>query len=344
MKNIKRLASMAVVMLALSSCNSFANTNNVALEATNATTKYGLSINYKEGFRILWLTDLHFGDPYNTAVYNETTQYAHLKTMIEEANNPDLIVLTGDTFDAATTEQVDTFITFIDSFNIKWVFTYGNHDPSNKIEDPYYINTKIMAAKNSLFIDYKDDGIDGLANYYINVKKDNKNLYRFYIIDSNSTKEAGNLGDSVYDVIHLNQLEHIQNINTDEGDNAAGFAFYHIPVREYVNAYEAHLDNPDKYKASGEMRENAGYGYMNNGAYTCMKEAGIIGSFVGHSHRNDIDIDYFDDDNHMVMSFGLKSSNMNYCDADMVGYKIINLPSDPTTFNHSDITEVKKPY
>lgn len=46
----------------------------------------------------------------------------------------------------------------------------------------------------------------------------------------------------------------------------------------------------------------------------------------------------------MVMSFGLKSSNMNYCDSDMVGYKKINLPSDPTTFDHSDINEVKKPY
>lgn len=43
------------------------------------------------------------------------------------------------------------------------------------------------------------------------------------------------------------------------------------------------------------MRDNAGCGYMNNGAYACMKENGIIGSFVGHSHRNDIDIDYFDD-------------------------------------------------
>lgn len=295
MKNIKRLASLVVVMLALSSCNSYENTNNVTLGVTTNTSKYGLSIDYKEGFRILWLTDLHFGDPYNTAVYNETTQYEHLKMMIDEANNPDLIVLTGDSFDEATIEQVDTFITFIDSFKIKRIFTYGNHDPSNKIEDPYYINSKIMVANYSVYVDYKDDDIEGLANYYVNVKKDNKTLYRFYIIDSNSNKELGNLGDSVYDVIHLNQLEHIQNININEGDNAPGFAFYHIPVREYVNAYEAHLDNPNKYKASGEMRDNAGYGYMNNGAYACMKENGIIGSFVGHSHRNDIDIDYFDD-------------------------------------------------
>jgi predicted MPP superfamily phosphohydrolase len=32
--------------------------------------------------------------------------------MIEQANNPDLIVLTGDTFEKETTEQVDVFYHF----------------------------------------------------------------------------------------------------------------------------------------------------------------------------------------------------------------------------------------
>lgn len=60
----------------------------------NPMKKYGLSLQWKEGFRILWLTDIHLGNPTNTAVYDEAKEYAHLRTMIEKADNPDLIVFT----------------------------------------------------------------------------------------------------------------------------------------------------------------------------------------------------------------------------------------------------------
>jgi hypothetical protein len=75
-----------------------------------------------------------------------------------------------------------------------------------------------------------------------------------------------------------------------------------------------------------------------------MQENGVIGTFVGHAHNNDFDIDYFDDNNHMEMSFGLKGTDLNYNDGDLIGYKIITLPKDPTTFNHTNIKEYKKGY
>jgi hypothetical protein len=306
--------------------------------------KYGLDMAWKEGFRILWLTDIHLGNPTNTATYDEEKEYTHLRTMIEGANNPDLIVFTGDTFERETTTQVDTFVSFIDSFNLKWALTYGNHDPSSLISDPYYINKKIMAAKNSVFVDYEDDGVDGLTNYYINLVSGSKSVYRLYIIDSNSYKPSGAGGDSIYDVIHLNQLEHLENIYEGTGDKAPGLAFFHIPLREYVNAYEGYTDSPQTYQGAGEKLDPFGFGYMNNGAYTVMKNCGIIGAFSGHDHMNDFDIDYFDKDNHMVLSYGLKGSDLNYYKEGKVGYKIITLPSDPTTFSHTSITESKVEY
>lgn len=308
----------------------------------DSTGKYGLTLQYKSGFRILWLTDLHFGNPTNTSDYDEEKEYTHLRTMIEQANNPDLIVLTGDTFEKETTEQVDAFITFIDSFNIKWAFTYGNHDSSSLISDSYYINKKIMASKNAAFVDYENDDIYGLTNYYINLQSNNKNVYRLYIIDSNNYKLAGDGGDSIYDVIHQDQLDHLQKIYDNQGDKAPGLAFFHICLKEFVTAYQGYSDGI--YQGQGYKKDPFGYGYKNNGVYNVMKNCGIVGAFAGHDHGNDFDINYFDETNHMVLSYGLKESDLNYYQTDMVGYKIITLPDNPSSFSYSDIKETKVNY
>ncbi|MFA6861630.1 MAG: metallophosphoesterase [Bacilli bacterium] len=300
-------------------------------------------MDYKKGFRILWLTDIHLGNPTNTYDYNEEKEYTHLRAMIENANNPDLIVLTGDVFERETIDQVDAFVAFIDSFNIKWAYTNGNHDPSVLIKDKFYINRKIMAAKNSLFVDYENDDLYGLTNYFINLVSNNKTVYRLYMVDSNSAEPMDSIkGDSDADVIHLDQLQHITKINQDQANNAAGLSFFHIPLREYVNAYQGYSDK--LYDGFGAKKDNIGYGYVNNGAYTVMKEAGVIATFAGHNHGNDFDVDYFDDDNHMVLSCGLKGTDLNYYDPDLVGYKVITLPEDPTTFTHKNIAETKFGY
>lgn len=191
---------------------------------------------YKDGFRILWLTDIHLGKPMNTATYDETKEYAHLRKMIEQSSNPDLIVITGDTFEDETVEQSDAFVDFIDSFNIKWAFTYGNHDSQAQKDDPFHINSKIMAAKNSVFVDYDSDAVDGYANYFINLYNETGNVYRLYVIDSNADRPSGAGGDSVYDVIHPNQLAQVRAIDKAQNDEAAGLAFFHIPLRQYATA------------------------------------------------------------------------------------------------------------
>jgi hypothetical protein len=46
----------------------------------------------------------------------------------------------------------------------------------------------------------------------------------------------------------------------------------------------------------------------------------------------------------MVISYGLKGSDLNYYQTDMVGYKIITLPDNPSSFSYSDIKETKVNY
>ena len=66
-----------------SSSPSFSASSSSSLPKDDPTKKYGLTLKFKPGYRILWLTDLHFGNPTNTATYDETVEYAHLRAMIE---------------------------------------------------------------------------------------------------------------------------------------------------------------------------------------------------------------------------------------------------------------------
>jgi len=321
MKISKKITSvLAFASLILSGCGE-----------ADGVKKYSLDLDYKEDFRILWLTDIHYGQ----GIIDKQNELAHLKTMIEDANNPDLMILTGDTFWEESASDVDDLIFFIDSFNIKWAFTYGNHDlePFDGL-DTYYINRKISETKNKVFIDYENDDIDGLTNYYINLKEGEKTIYRLYIIDSNSYNADGD-----YDIIHRNQLEHLININKKEADNAPGLAFFHIPLWEFADAYKGYKEGI--YTGREVNEEDCCVGYKNNGAYSVMNSINIKGCFAGHDHVNDSDINYKDE---MILSYGLKGSDLCYYDNVLIGYKMITLPKDSSKFSLDCISNHYFPY
>ena len=111
----------------------------------------------------------------------------------------------------------------------------------------YYINDVIKQYattdgkeveddKYAAFIDYEDDNLNGLANYYIDlVDSNNKEdvKYRLHIIDSNSYHYVG--PKYKYEVILEDQLKHVRNIynNATEDKDYIGLAFFHIPFYEF---------------------------------------------------------------------------------------------------------------
>lgn len=292
---------------------------------------YKLQMAYKDNFRICQITDLHLG-----VEEDIKKEFAHIEKMVKKMSNPDLIVITGDSFLDANKTIVDQYIKLVDSFDIPWTFTYGNHDLQGDYSY-YYINNKIMNCKNKVFIDYKNDDIHGLTNFYINLTKDGNTKYRLYITDSNSYH---NLGFKYgYDEIHKDQLEHLKKIVTTEGDSATGLMFMHIPVCEFVDAYEGYEQG--LYEGYGKNNEPCCPPYQNNGAYDIFKEMNIKALFVGHDHINNSVINY---KNEMIFAYGVKSSDLLYHDDEMIGYKEITLPSDPSTFGLANIKDVMVPY
>jgi 3',5'-cyclic AMP phosphodiesterase CpdA len=258
--------------------------------------------------------------------------------LAKENDCPDLLILTGDSFRNASNAQVGELLSLIDSSNIPWAFTYGNHDTETFPTYRYYINDQIAKCRNMMFVDVKNDSYTGLANYYIDLVKDDKTIYRLFIIDSN-TYQNPEREDSGYDIIHQDQLDHLKAINQNMNDGAPGLAFFHIPLSEFAAAYQGY--KLGLYDGQGENGESVCGPYANNGAYEILKSINVKAACCGHDHKNFSDIDYKKE---MILSYGLKASDLDYHTENLYGYKIIDLPEDVSQFGLASFKTVKYLY
>lgn len=325
---------------------------------TYEVNDYRLTMNFHEDFKILQLTDLHLGIESDLNLQLNFVNKAILE------NNPDLIILTGDNFMYASK---NTVIQLINNLNItckklndlnkdgkltKFAITFGNHDNQGDYYR-YFINEVILnfvakdgeerkENKYAAFIDYEDDNIFGLTNYYIDLvddktkSKDEVDVkYRLHIIDSNTYVFNGIKYN--YDVIHDDQLNHVNNIykTATKDKDYIGLAFFHIPFIEYRDAIN-HYKNNGETVGQGLFVDKDHFPATNNGTYKSFKDSNISAFFTGHDHRNYGDIIY----DNSIFSYGVKSTNQLYHNDDMIGYKIINL-KDVTKDEFINIDYVK---
>jgi hypothetical protein len=309
---------------------------------------YRTTMNFHDDFKVMQLTDLHLG--YEGDV-NRSLQF--VENSIKDAN-PDLIVLSGDSFMFGNTGIVNSLFTRLNNVCheltvtnnrlTKFAFTYGNHDNQGDYHK-YYINETIQkfvttdgnelnAKKYAAFIDFKDDDLFGFTNYHIDLMSGDDVKYRLTILDSNSYHFTGFKYE--YDVIHEEQLQHAIDIyNHYEDKDYLGLCFFHIPFEEFFKAREQFLnaDDPSIY-GRGEFGEGVSDPYINNGSFDKLRSANIQAYFVGHDHINYCDLLYNAESTNIeekaIFSYGVKSTDILYHDDDMIGYKLINLKDGVT--------------
>ena len=345
-KRILALTCLIFVVFSLSGCfSSYRDVPSDVGRKSYGVSEYRTTMQYYDDFKILQIADLHFGI--------ETDVGAQLEIIRNNVRNeePDLIILTGDNFMYASKGIVNALVSALneeckvlsekrDGRITKFTLTFGNHD--NQGDYPrYYINEvvssyvakdgeEITSGKYAAFVDYEDDNIFGLTNFYIDLVDDRAKSretvdvkYRIHIIDSNTYYFSG--PDYDYDIIHDDQLNHAVNIknNATVDKDYVGLAFFHIPLTEYQEAWEQYASGGI---GQGECNEDALHGYKNNGAYDKLKEAGIVSFFCGHDHINYGDFIYTDKDgDKSVFSYGVKANNQLYHDTEIIGYKTITL-------------------
>ena len=320
-------------------------------------SNYRLTMKFHDDFKVMQISDIHFG------LQGEFKKQLNFVCDAIKQEDPDLIVFTGDIFMYSTKGIVDNFLFEVNeqckelSNNhpdriTKFALTYGNHDTQGDYSI-YYVNDSIMnyhckdgeelkENKFAAFVDYKDDNIQGLANYYIDlvddINKDSQTVdvkYRLHILDSNSYYYSNM--KYKYDLIHEDQLNHVDHIYkyATADKDYIGMCFFHIPLYEYEIAKQQYLQSKTpSLIGQGVFKDKTRLPYYDNDSFSRLRSNNIISYFVGHDHMNYCDVIYnYSSDNidkKAIFSYGVKGTNQLYHDKDMIGYKIINLKDNMT--------------
>ncbi len=282
------LLILAVVSLSITGAVTFSNKSYVRAENT--------------AFSVLQITDVHILNDEK----KDAKAFKTISAMVQKTQ-PDMIVVTGDvTSEKENFTAFKTFGGFMESLNIPWAFVFGNHEGLDiKYEEGEYLDPEKIADKEMLsayleslpncIYERGDETVDGMGNYYYNVADESGRVITTLIMmDSNSYDEQ----NDGYDHFHENQIEWYENtvksiarqVNGDESKPVPSLAFFHIPMQEYMTAYN---------EAKGTENRLWGYRFPNEDGTpaaddrmfeTMVRLGSTKGCFAGHDHMNNFSV------------------------------------------------------
>lgn len=295
--------------------------------------------NYKRAedvvYSVLQITDVHILNDEK----KDAKAFKTITAMVEKSN-PDMIVVTGDiTSEKENYTAFKTFCTFMEEFDIPWAFVFGNHegldiayepdevlDPE-KIADKETLSDYLESLDNCIY-ERGDETVDGMGNYYYNVTDENgKVITSLIMMDSNSYDEE----NDGYDHFHENQVEWYERtvksiakeVNGDETKVVPSLAFFHIPMQEYMTAYDE-AKGTDKRLWGFRFPNEDGTPAVDDGMFEKMVELGSTkGCFAGHDHMNNFEVEY----RGIRLSYGLSCDHNIYL-VPLRGGRLIEIKED----------------
>lgn len=294
-------------------------------------------------FKVLQFTDVHIGGGAFSQQKDAWAMNA-VATMIR-AEQPDFVVVTGDIaypvpFQSGTFNNKNAttiFANMMETLGVYWTFAFGNHDTEyysmysrDEICD-YYKNAGFKYCLFDAGVcddkDYIGDDAMGFGNNMFVVKNSDGSINQAIVtFDSHSYIDGDYFGVAwKYDNIHQCQVDwYVSEIKKlkakNDGNPVNNVVFFHIPLREYRNAWANVIDKlgEDKKPAAGEVFETERgttkfiYGVMgedNNlkngqrtyGVFCGMREDNLFeaglendmqGVFCGHDHYNNFSVSY----------------------------------------------------
>ncbi len=264
-------------------------------------------------FKIVMMSDVQDDeslDPRATALMEK----------VLDTEKPDFVVIGGDCIAGGICDMVDDVKKAISSIaypmerrKIPWAIVFGNHDQEHEGRT-HMDKTAVLQYYASFPCNLNvrgDTKIRGAGNDDLLIMgRDGKPAFCAWLVDSGS---YGPKGVSVYDWIHADQVNWYYRtsraLQAKYGRNIPGLMFFHIPVQEFTQMWNAG-------KAKGDRFENEGSSKIHSAIFAAAKERGdVLGMFCGHEHIN----------NYVGEWKGIK---LGYDAA--IGYYEYNLPdSDP---------------
>ena len=273
-------------------------------------------------FRILQLTDLHLGFGFISRSKDRLALDAVRK--IIEKSKPDMIVLTGDSIfpflpKAGTLnnrKQAKKLMAFLDGFEIPYTLVFGNHDcemgsACHKEELAELYKT----GRYCIFTEGRRN-LTGVGNFIIElVDCSEKVLLTMVMLDSNMYGEGGWFY-SGFDRIQDNQVDWCMerlNILKQGYPDMKAMAFFHMPLREFKEAYEKMKlgDRSVIYRhgSIAEKNEYFGISKFEGTFFDRAVENGVIKwMFCGHDHLNTLSLIY----KGIQMTYGMSIDYLGY--------------------------------
>ena len=287
-------------------------------------------LQYREGFKILQLTDIHMSDKDDQDLHYEFLKVLMKDATKDESDPVDFIVVTGDLFTFASRGTAETFFKFLDSYNIPWTVVFGNHDEQTYFSVDWMTDYLNKFGSNCYFHDYQDDNVQGNCNFAINIM-DGTNIHdQLIFMDSNrySFYEQGYAGYDYFKDDQIKWYSDLVDYTTEQnGSVVNSLMFYHIPLFEINAAYEKGTVIYDGPKGNGDgKRENTCPPKYNSGFFeNAIKAKGSTKAmFFGHDHINTFEADY----EGVKFCYGIKSTNRIYYNEDLLGYQTISIAND----------------
>jgi hypothetical protein len=275
-----------------------------------------------EDFKVVQFSDVHIGAGW--MCHGKDLKALNAVAAMVTAEKPDLVIVTGDIaypipVQAGTSDnltEAKLFATLMENLGVYWTVAFGNHDTEAyskydraQIAD-FYENS---GFKYCLFKSGPDD-IDGYGNNVINIKNSKGEITQsIFTFDSHAYLNHDILGFGYnYDNIRESQVEwyrecvekftaYNRSVSNMENPVPKSTAFFHIPLKEYQDAWYEYLNNGFKDTENAKLIEGvAGEGgiivFPGEGEDTLFETMLELGStkgiFCGHDHDNNFTMEY----------------------------------------------------
>jgi Icc-related predicted phosphoesterase len=287
-----------------------------------------------EDFVILQLTDTHIGS-YIMDDFDAVNRTFDMITEAVYANNPDMLILTGDNVIATgviNTLWAERLIVLLDSFKIPYALIMGNHDGGGffdvKNDNRQQITADIFASGKYTLFSKGPENIGGTGNYGVNITDENNNvLYSLIMLDSNRDylREKQVAWYEWY-IKGINKAVY-GTYNPPSGKIVKSMVFFHIPLPEIVDI-KKELTLYDPILAADYFGESPCPQSKNTGMFQKIKQLeSTTHIFFGHDHENTLYYEY----QNIYWIYGLKTGYCAYPDNGKIGVTLITVSNDGKT-------------
>lgn len=278
------------------------------------------NLRFNEGgtFKILQVTDVQDHLRFSTGRNQMDQRTANLLNALVEAEEPDLIMITGDNHGANMnaeefSEYMHQFVKMFDATKTPWIITYGNHDEDattalaqdgwNAIKQLAYIRSNSEYSVNRATMSgatgfYPNGRTYAVGDMYqlIYDSEGRKPVYNVWALDSNRYVDTFSraIGGDNYDWVRpaqINWYYRTSQLLENKYGKLDSLMYMHIPLPEWGIMWTNHhaTNRPNaNYGIVGERNEREYPAAINSGLYLAAYERGDVrGMFVGHEHIND---------------------------------------------------------